>query len=253
VKPPLDSELHALVDGRLQGQMLTDVESRLSLNAVDAARVHEWRLQKEALHRAFDNWLERPVPRHIQRAARSTPPWRLGAVAGLAGLIIGGGAGYILHGAALVHAPNQYALQLQSQAAVAHATFSPEVRHPVEVSAAHEAHLVQWLSKRLGHPIAIPRLGDLGFELMGGRLLPAGPSPAAQLMYEKGGTQRLTLYVRPAEGNRTTGFRYVRNGTVSVFYWIDGPFGYALSGTIPPDELRSISESVYHQLAAAAH
>jgi anti-sigma factor RsiW len=35
-------------------------------------------------------------------------------------------------------------------AIAAHRTFSVETRHPVEVGAYEEAHLVQWLSKRLG-------------------------------------------------------------------------------------------------------
>ena len=36
------------------------------------------------------------------------------------------------------------------QAVLAHVVYSPEVRHPVEVRAAQQEHLVQWLSKRLG-------------------------------------------------------------------------------------------------------
>ena len=33
------------------------------------------------------------------------------------------------------------------QASFAHAVYSPEIRHPVEVTAAEQDHLVQWLSK----------------------------------------------------------------------------------------------------------
>jgi anti-sigma factor RsiW len=63
-------------------------------------------------------------------------------------------------------------------------TFS--VRHPVEVGAGQEAHLVQWLSKCLGRPLVVPDLAAVGFRLMGGRLLPAEDGPAAQFMYENG-------------------------------------------------------------------
>ena len=36
-----------------------------------------------------------------------------------------------------------------------------EVAHPVEVGAAQEAHLLQWLSKRLGRKLAAPDLRTL--------------------------------------------------------------------------------------------
>jgi hypothetical protein len=36
-----------------------------------------------------------------------------------------------------------------------------------------EAHLIQWLSKRLGRQLIAPDLTAGGFQLMGGRLLPA--------------------------------------------------------------------------------
>jgi anti-sigma factor RsiW len=38
-------------------------------------------------------------------------------------------------------------------AAIAHAVFTPEQRHPVEVGAGEQAHLLQWLSRRLGTPL----------------------------------------------------------------------------------------------------
>ena len=79
-------------------------------------------------------------------------------------------------------------------AIAAHRTFSVETRHPVEVGANEEAHLVQWLSKRLGHRLIVPDLGALGFRLIGGRLLPADSGPAAWFMYEDGKGTRLSCY-----------------------------------------------------------
>lgn len=65
----------------------------------------------------------------------------------------------------------------------------------MEVAADQEAHLVAWLSKRLGTPLKVPRLDTLGFGLVGGRLLPGDQGPVAQFMYQDGQGQRLTLYV----------------------------------------------------------
>jgi anti-sigma factor RsiW len=94
-----------------------------------------------------------------------------------------------------------------------------------------------------------PHLADLGYELVGGRLLPAGDGPAAQFMYQDARGQRLTLYVqRDAKGGGETAFRYAKQGSVSVFYWVDGPFGYALSGEQGKNELLQVAYSVYRQL-----
>ena len=82
------------------------------------------------------------------------------------------------------------------RAALAHATYSPEVRHPVEVGADQEQHLVAWLSKRLGGDVRAPKLDGEGMALVGGRLLPRRPRPVAQFMYQSAQGRRVTLYVR---------------------------------------------------------
>lgn len=48
--------------------------------------------------------------------------------------------------------------------------------------------------------------------------------------------------------NSQTGFRFDRSGDVNTFYWIDGPFGFALSGSIPRERLEKVAEAVYRQL-----
>jgi anti-sigma factor RsiW len=142
---------------------------------------------------------------------------------------------------------------LARRAAVAHAVYSPEVRHPVEVGADQEQHLVAWLSKRLGTPLRPPRLQRLGYTLEGGRLLPGQSGPVAQFMYRDGAGQRLTLYVSTEQThNAGTGFRFAQEGRVGVFYWIDGKFGYALSGALDKTALGKVAGAVYAQLEPAS-
>jgi anti-sigma factor RsiW len=138
---------------------------------------------------------------------------------------------------------------LARSAAVAHAVYSPEQRHPVEVGADQQQHLVTWLSKRLGAPLHPPQLGALGYELIGGRLLPGQSGPVAQFMYDNAGGKRLTLYVSTEQRhNRTTAFRFAQEGQVGVFYWIDGRYGYALSGGLDKATLAKLADAVYAQL-----
>lgn len=144
---------------------------------------------------------------------------------------------------------------LAQRAALAHAIYAPEVRHPVEVRADEKAHLTAWLSKRLQADVRPPELDAEGFTLLGGRLLPGEalspgmPLPAAQFMYENASGRRITLYVRNAgEQERLLSPRYARVGGVGVFRWIEGRLACGLaSGDIGQPELRRLFESAQRQ------
>jgi anti-sigma factor RsiW len=167
--------------------------------------------------------------------------------AALACLVAGALVGWYLRGqtAAVTAREADFA----RQAARAHAVYTPEVRHPVEVTADQEQHLINWLSKRLGGPIKVPPLLDLGYELVGGRLLPGERGPVAQFMYQEGSGRRLTLYIRTDPGSeRETAFRYLQQGKVAVFYWLDRRLSYALSGEMPKEDLLKIANVIYQRL-----
>jgi anti-sigma factor RsiW len=211
----------------------------------------------------FNPVLDEPIPSAlVVRPASIRHRWLKGSqriAAGLAIAFAGGLAGWFLHAnvPASMVAQGTMATQPESikvsalarQAAIAHVVYSPDVRHPVEIGADQEDQLVTWLSKRLGTPIRPPKLGKLGYELIGGRLLPGQSGPVAQFMYHDAAGQRLTLYVSTEQAhNSDTGFRFAQEGPVNVFYWIDGKFGYALSAGIGKAELTRIATAVYEQL-----
>ncbi|HEX5639732.1 MAG TPA: anti-sigma factor, partial [Burkholderiaceae bacterium] len=74
------------------------------------------------------------------------------------------------------------------------------------------------------------------------------PAPLALLMYENPQGKRLSLLVKREANNAETSFRFSEDQGARVFYWIDGPFGYALAGDIARDELQAIARGVYQQL-----
>jgi anti-sigma factor RsiW len=181
------------------------------------------------------------------------PRWHAAAIAAV-WIAIGLGAGIILgwqlH-ALRVGVPSAAEVPgFVKRAAVAHAVYSPEVRHPVEVGADQEQHLVAWLSKRLGAPLRAPKLDTIGFSLVGGRLLPGDSGPVAHFMYQTEKGRRITLYVRTETAeNRETAFRYSAEGNVKVFYWIDRKLAYALSSAdVGKDDLLKVANVVYQQL-----
>jgi anti-sigma factor RsiW len=203
------------------------------------------------LHERFDPVLVEPVPArlHLRR-----PQW-LGFAQAAAILVVGIAIGLAMPLAWRVApdggmaASSALARALPARAARAHLVYAAEVRHPVEVDASQQEHLVAWLSKRLGTKLKVPVLADEGYELLGGRLLPGPEGPVAQFMYQEGAGKRLTLYVSArARDEGQTAFRFAREGSVSVFYWIDGNWGYALSGEVDRPLLSRLSTSVYRQL-----
>lgn len=244
--PVTEAELHAYVDGLLPEARRAEIEAYLASRPEEAERVNAYRAQGQALHTTYDPVLDEPVPaRLLGPARRSWSSLHYAAVA--ASLVIGTAVGWQLHGMSRPRAPD--AVAFARQAAIAHAVYSPEVRHPVEVGVDQEAHLVGWLSKRLGTQIRVPHLGATGYALVGGRLLPGDKGPVAQFMYQDAKGQRLTLYVRANAGdNRETAFRFARENNVSVFYWVDGRLGYALSGECDKQELLQVATAVYRQL-----
>lgn len=255
--PISEDDLHAYADGQLDAERLLPVEAWLSAHPEQRALIESWRAQSSALHRHYDSVLDEPVPARLLPAANRgwlTPRWAMAAL----WLLCGGLAGFLLRGEVARPASVPLAaMSLPRQAAVAHAVFVPELRHPVEVGADQEAHLVGWLSKRLGAELKPPRLEAAGYRLVGGRLLPGENGAAAQFMYEDESRKRLTLYVRDApQGNSLSGavdgtqggdFRYATEHGVDVFYWIDGRFGYALSGTTGREDMLRLATLVYRQ------
>jgi anti-sigma factor RsiW len=243
-----ENELHAYVDGELPPERVAEVEAYLASMPEVAQRIADYRRNDEALRARFDPVLGEPVPeRLVQRRNHwARPVLRYAAVVGW--ITLGGIAGWHLHGATGGEQSSE-APTWARRAAIAHAVYSPEIRHPVEVGADQEAHLVTWLSKRLGTQLRIPQLNSLGYSLVGGRLLPGDHAPVAQFMYQDGRGQRLTLYVRTnREQSKETAFRFAQDGGVRVFYWIDRGLGLALSGEIGKEELLRVATAVYQQL-----
>jgi anti-sigma factor RsiW len=245
--PVTEAELHAYVDGVLPASRADAVAAYLADHPEDAARVAAYREQIAMLRREYDPVLSEPVPQRVAvpRRAWARPLARVAAVA--AWFALGAAIGWQLN--AYTTGKQVESLSWPRRAAIAHVVYSPEVRHPVEVGADQEAHLVAWLSKRLGAPVKAPFLGNQGYQLVGGRLLPGDRGPVAQFMYQDGKGQRLTLYVRVnPDDSRETAFRFAQERGVGVFYWLDRKLGYALSGEVEKTELLRVATAVYRQL-----
>jgi anti-sigma factor RsiW len=251
-----EDDLQAFVDERLAEPRLAAVQAWLEAHPEVAERIAAERRQRALLRAELEAVRAEPIPArlriaNIQAARRARWMGRTrSAVAALAIFVVGASSGWLASHWQPIAGPQAPApaASIAQGASAAYRTFVVEVAHPVEVGAAQEAHLLQWLSKRLGRKLTAPDLTRFGYRLMGGRLLPAGSAAAAQLMYEDAVGRRLTVYVRAADGTQTA-FRFEQDGDASTFAWIDQGFGFAVTAMAGRDELLPIAEAVYRGLA----
>jgi anti-sigma factor RsiW len=245
-----ETELHAWIDGQLEPDRARMVEAAVTADAELAAKVNGWAIQNDEIRALYGGVADEPLPERLRAkniaSRQSRRRWLTPIAASIAWLAVGLAGGWLandmLGDRALVEASRHVAQEAMS----AHLVYAAEVLHPVEVFADQEAHLVKWLSKRLGHEIRMPDLTPLGFQLVGGRLLPAeGGVPAAQFMYEDEPGRRVTVYISLYESGQETAFRYQEMQGVGAFVWLEPEMGYAIAGDIPREPLLAVSEIVY--------
>ena len=194
-----DHELSAAVDGRLPPERAAALEAHLDAHPEERARLQEYSELQQELRNAFAAQDGRANPEASDGgtgACGAAAAPLLAVRSGCRGAAFAGSRRRSAAGPRAVSAsgcrtptkarrrpqPNVRSPPTRSPPT---GCFRSRSRHPVEVDATQEAHLVQWLSKRLGHPLVVPDLTKAGFQLIGGRLLPSEGGPAAQFMYQK--------------------------------------------------------------------
>jgi anti-sigma factor RsiW len=250
-------DLHAYADGQLAPERAAQVGAALEREPGLAARLTDIQQQNARLRAALDPWLGEALPPELVDAAKPPRSWRNRRVrrawpvivlAAAASLFVGIGLGWQFRNEMLEQAGTP--VTFPRQAASTHALYAADANRPVEIWANEEERMVRWLSKRLSFPLRAPNLNDVGFALVGGRLVAGNEKPGALFMYENADKQRISLFVRKdEERTRETAFRYAYEDGVGVFYWIDDACGYALSGKLERAQLLSIARLVYGQLA----
>jgi len=244
-----ESEFQAYVDGQLLEPRLSQMEAFLANNPQEAARLDSYSQQNSTLHAFYDDVLQEPIPeRFLMKNKKDKFPIFARSAAAVFFMAMGGLLSFFLQ-SEYFHKPSVFTSQLIQPAVNAYKVYAPEVLHAVEVKADQQQHLFKWLSKRLETDIKAPDLEGSGYSLIGGRLLPSRYKPSALFMYENKKANRVSLYIRHHQWDQESVlFKYVRKDDVSMFYWIDGEIGYALSGDIDKAELLSLSHVIHESL-----
>ena len=268
-----DDLLHAYADGQLSPQQREQVEAYFRTHSEKQQESHDHRLLNQSLHTLFDPALDRPVPANVlallkekdQRVparpsnainlpSSDTKPaatrWLFQSIAAGVLLMVGTLLGWVMHGELSgVSVPARAALE--SLAVDAHRVYARETRHAVEVQAPEQNHLMSWLSARLGEPVGPADLTTYGYELLGGRLLPAEGEPAGMYLYRGPHEARLTYYItslpaglkKSKNGSMPNCHQY-KDSATTVCSWTHATLLYFVIADEPADRLRSISQNI---------
>jgi anti-sigma factor RsiW len=253
--------LHAFADGQLGEAERAAVERYLAAHPDAAADVDAWQRQNDAMRALFPApAANEPVPArlsphriaHVVRIARRQSFMNIAAAVTL--VVLGSGIGWF--GRDYLTPTKAASAYLIEAAVTAHTLYVKEKSRAVEV-AADAPNLMTWLSNRITTPIDAPNLTSEGYTFLGGRLLPSNPEdgipgPAAQLMYENGEAQRVTLYITAALPDKKEAWQFETVGGVEAYYWANSAVTCTVVAAIPEAELRTLGRKIFEQLTRHA-
>lgn len=247
-----EQDLHLALDGEMPGEDVPAFEAWLETNPDMKALSRRFAQDRQRLREALEPVLAEPVPASLTKMASGDVmvsagrrmSWPRNAAAAVILLALGGAGGY-LAGQRMSSGGD---VTQVDDAIAAHLIYANEKRHVVEVAADQADHLNSWLSNRVGVKLAAPDLRAQGFELVGGRLLPAGEQMAAQYMYQDPSGVRVSLYVTRDGAKGDGGFRLIEQRGARALSWWDGGYRCAVTGTLPQTKLTQIADSAYEQL-----
>lgn len=266
-----DAELHAFCDGELDEAESARVAAALEADGVlrarmsnilsDAARLAEASEPErddpatEALAAKLGAALDRKQRRQsalrfagggVTLAAVAAAGWFGHALLAkpLAGKLRPGDPGVVLATAQPQPIPRGQVPGFVADAAGAHAVFAPDTFHPVEFTASDEATMASWFSSHLGDSAIIPHLEELGFDLVGGRLLGGAEGPMAQVLYENDRGDRVSLVYGKQIVPGGADLRLVHVGKSYASYWQDGGFSWAVVEDSPGADVSSVATHI---------
>ncbi|AWC24776.1 anti-sigma factor [Aminobacter sp. P9b] len=252
-----DRDIHLALDGELPEDERAAYQAWLEANPDMKARSLRFAADNAALRGLFTGVLDEPVPARLTAVVKGdapkrkgTPPWwRMAAAAAL--LVAGGLGGYLVGASGFGFGPDSDD-RMAELAIAAHQTFAADKNRPVEVDGSDPAYLTGWLSKRTGLKLVAPDLSVNGFQLLGGRLVPAEGSTAALMLYADAQGNRISVYVTTGGSELSKGTYTLAGGGPEAVYWQEKGYGCAVVGTLPPAELRLVAKDAYKQLLAGA-
>jgi len=231
-----NDEILAYIDGALPADRCHVVEVYLTKNPDARDFVAAAERQNKMLRTALLPIMDAPVPAGLPDAAmiQRLPRWvelmKIAAVL-LAGFVAG------FYSDTLVQ-PKDRPSDLIAKVELAHQIYAQDNAYPVEYWADNQTVLQAWFSARMDAEIKVPSFAEIGFDLVGGRLMMGTKKPAALLVFEADDKRRIALYIRldmPLTAEQKVNTQV--NGKLRMTAWQEQQNGYAISGPLTAHEM----------------
>ena len=226
---PSEHDIHAYVDGRLEGERRAAVELYLARHPERASEVQAWQRDAHRLRTAIGGTQTLPDngalnPWTIRRRRRQRRLQRVAfAAAAMLCLGLGGFGGWQargLRGAGT--APMADAMQAYRLVAMDHAA------RP-DVVPQRDGDMQAWLDSHFAHAARLPDLSGAGFHAVGGRLFATDQGPAAMVFFQDAAGHAISFYVRPpGPRNHLLPSGQRSDGGLVAQYWSGQGYNYAM-------------------------
>ena len=240
-----DLDVHAFIDGELDGARARKIEDTASLDPGLAARIAAYRSDKALLKRAYSRLAEQPLAPEWEKLVRGHVParpakfaWRLaGAIAAAMLVTLGGLNVYMSRSHTSAGDVVQAALAVRSDDA--------NTRMSVAVTNLDDARRYgERLRQIVKANVNVPDL-----ERMGYRITRLGfYDSAAEIQYRDRQNKLLTLYLRASDGK--TRFDQFEQHGVRICVWQDDRISTVMAGTMSAAEMQRLASLAYLGLAA---
>jgi anti-sigma factor RsiW len=228
--PPDERDLHAYVDHQLSDADRRLIETFLTSNPDVAARVRAWQQDAQALRAALGGALQQPTNPDLdpvairQRLKRQSRRHLASAAVLFIAVSVGGVSGWQAREMTLAAAPLPMTDALQAYRLIAQQGILP-----ADYKVSDDGDMQGWLDRYFTQANRLPDLSGAGFKPASGRLLSTEQGPAAMVVYENQGGQKISFYVRPPGPKNfllPRGSR--RDNGLQAEYWSGGGYNYAM-------------------------
>lgn len=228
--PPSERDLHAYVDHQLSDDDRRLVETFLASNSEVAAQVRAWQQDAQQLRAALSGALQQAANPDLdpvlirQRLKRQSRRHMASAAMLLIAVSIGGFSGWQAREMTLASAPLPMTDALQAYRLIAQQGILP-----ADYKASDDDDMQGWLDRYFNQANRLPDLSGAGFKPVSGRLLSTEQGPAAMVVYENQGRQKISFYVRPPGPKNFLLPRGSRSdGGLQAEYWSGSGYNYAM-------------------------
>ena len=244
--PPSERDLHAYVDHQLSDADRRLVETFLTSNPEISAQVRAWQLDAQQLRAALGGALQQPANPNLdpavirQRLKRQSRRHLASAAVLLIAVSVGGFSGWQAREMTL--APPQLPM---TDALQAYRLIAQQGILPADYNVGEDGDMQGWLDRYFTQANRLPDLSDAGFKPASGRLLSTEQGPAAMVVYENQGGQKVSFYVRPPGPKNFLLPRGSRSdGGLQAEYWSGNGYNYAMVSPTDTPAARMLGKTV---------